>query len=151
MYLAFLKLNRWEGRQEGRGAPTSPYYWHAPSLWPLSVADCCTQGPTDGQARGGKCGGTTVCVTQMWLQPCVQHWGAPCVEHGQFGRDPLFEKVTLVSRRPHQSGFCWLRSAFMLMSPPLTEKSMSDAELPQSVWRAETSMNSITVLYSRVN
>jgi len=140
MYLAFLELNTlidWERRQEGRGAPTTPYLclpWHAPSLWPPSVDDCCTRGPAEGHARGGRCDGTIVYMTQTWMQGCVQHSGTSWVEYVQFGRDLVFEKVMLVSRRDCQDGFCWLRSAFTLMPPLLAENSMSDGELPQSVW-----------------
>lgn len=143
MSLAFLKLNRWinwEGRQERRRAPTALYHC-LPQFVTPERSWLLRPRTRWWSCKRRRCDATTVCVTQAWMQGCVRHWGASRVGHVQFGRNLLFGKVMLVSRRAHQGGFCLVRSAFTLMPPLLAENSMSDAELPQRVWRAETGTN----------
>lgn len=152
MSLAFLKLTRWinwEGRQERRRAPTALYHclpqfvtperrWllHPRTRW--------------WSCKRRRCDATTVCVTQAWMQGCVRHWGASRVGHVQFGRNLLFGKVMLVSRRAHQGGFCLVRSAFTSAGRKFNEWCRGATE-GLTCRNRHKRQHCITLLYSRDN
>lgn len=120
---------RGEEREEGRGTHTALCYclpWDAPSLWLLSVTDCCTWGPIDSHVRGGRCNNSVVYVTQTWTQGCVQHCESSCVECVQLGRCCSLARWCWSPEQLIRVGFCPLRSAFML-KPPLLAENTSDA------------------------